>query len=125
MLSPWLIMALTNLKEDRYGGRDSSGASSWLHLAIAFFISTVYIFMFSEPQQLSMAFIFIHFFIISLSSSATTTAASVRSAKNFIFCVGLRGSSERLQFLRGRWVYISGLAACRCGQEAPPRLSPM
>ena len=25
-----------------------------------------------------------------------------------VTCVGLRGSSERLQFLRARWVYISG-----------------
>merc|ERR1711994_7203 len=88
MSLPWLIMVLTNRWEDLKGGRESSGASSWWHLAMALFIETVYSFMFSLPQQLSIAFIFIHFSIISSFSiiSAKTTPTRARSTRNFIFC---------------------------------------
>merc|ERR1712037_697822 len=53
-------------------------------VAMAFFMSTMTSFMFSSPQQLSMAFSFCHFWVIS-SMPPRATEARARTTNSFIF----------------------------------------
>merc|ERR1712088_564453 len=84
-LSPWWELLLIAL----YGEKVLRFLFIWCiilanMLAMAFFMSTMTSFMFSSPQQLSMAFSFCHFWVISWSMPPRATEVRERTTNSFM-----------------------------------------